>query len=454
MLLAEGHVVYYGAANQVITWFSMLGFQMPYGVNVADFLLDLAQGEVEGGDLSRLAITAGSSTEQMGEQQQQQQSASELQHLPHVLHSGETAPGMPASRLSGPAAIRALYSSYKTFKQKHKEGFDASAQQLKDLQLALDPPLTRRQKAAAVEAAAAGTDPAAGLHKRLGGNSATSSNSLFGRGLHKAGSFLGLTDAQGAANQQGKGINSTADPHGDSSDMFSDDSESDDEYGSKEAGFSKRISRIWSQSASMLTIMGNGAAAGDASGAGCLDITVQKLGVVDRGGANYSTQWQVLLKRSIKVKRFESLSSQRFLQGVVVAVITGLFWWQRGRGNSLLAASDIVGLLFFELLFPAFTAMFTALFTFPNDYRMLLKERASGMHRVSAFYLASACSDLPMDCAYPVMFVIIIYFMGGLRLTAGAFLANVACLVLNVLVAQSLGLYLGEKGGHGGWQLE
>jgi hypothetical protein len=79
------------------------------------------------------------------------------------------------------------------------------------------------------------------------------------------------------------------------------------------------------------------------------------------------------------VKRFESLSGQRFLQGVVVAVVTGLFWWQRGKGNTLLAASDVVGLLFFELLFPSFTALFSALFTFPNDYRMLLKERASGM---------------------------------------------------------------------------
>jgi hypothetical protein len=80
-----------------------------------------------------------------------------------------------------------------------------------------------------------------------------------------------------------------------------------------------------------------------------------------------------------QVKRFESLSSQRFLQGIIVAIITGLFWWQRGTGGSLLAASDVVGLLFFELLFPAFTALFTSLFTFPNDYRMLLKERASGM---------------------------------------------------------------------------
>lgn len=48
-----------------------------------------------------------------------------------------------------------------------------------------------------------------------------------------------------------------------------------------------------------------------------------------------------------------------------------------------------------------------------------------------------------MDCALPCLFVIIIYFMGGLRLTAGAFFANLFGLVLNVLVAQSLGLLLG-----------
>lgn len=62
---------------------------------------------------------------------------------------------------------------------------------------------------------------------------------------------------------------------------------------------------------------------------------------------------------------------------------------------------------------------------------------------MSAFYLSSALSDLPMDCALPCLFVIIIYFMGGLRLTAAAFFANLFGLVLNVLTAQSLGLLLG-----------
>lgn len=39
------------------------------------------------------------------------------------------------------------------------------------------------------------------------------------------------------------------------------------------------------------------------------------------------------------------------------------------------------GLLFFELIFLSFRTMFTAIFTFPGEQRMMLKERASGMYR-------------------------------------------------------------------------
>ena len=45
----------------------------------------------------------------------------------------------------------------------------------------------------------------------------------------------------------------------------------------------------------------------------------------------------------------------------------------------------------------------------------LLKERASGMYQLSAFYFARVSSDLPMDMAIPSIFVILIYFVGGLR---------------------------------------
>lgn len=46
--------------------------------------------------------------------------------------------------------------------------------------------------------------------------------------------------------------------------------------------------------------------------------------------------------------------------------LAGLFWWQQGRGDTVLSAQNSNGLIFFELLFLAFRSMFVALFTFPR----------------------------------------------------------------------------------------
>lgn len=62
---------------------------------------------------------------------------------------------------------------------------------------------------------------------------------------------------------------------------------------------------------------------------------------------------------------------------------------------------------------------------------------------MSAFYASTVAADLPMDTALPALFCVVIYLMGGLRLTAGAFFANVFAMVLVTLTAQSWGLLLG-----------
>ena len=46
------------------------------------------------------------------------------------------------------------------------------------------------------------------------------------------------------------------------------------------------------------------------------------------------------------------------------------------------------------------------------------------MYRLSAFYFARTASDLPMELSLPAGYLIIAYFMGGLRRDAGAFFAN------------------------------
>jgi hypothetical protein len=38
--------MYYGSAEQAVDWFDLMGYTLPYRVNAADFLLDLASGDV------------------------------------------------------------------------------------------------------------------------------------------------------------------------------------------------------------------------------------------------------------------------------------------------------------------------------------------------------------------------------------------------------------------------
>ena len=103
--------------------------------------------------------------------------------------------------------------------------------------------------------------------------------------------------------------------------------------------------------------------------------------VDDRWGANYATQIRVLFQRSIRTRRFDSFSFNDILMMISIAVLAGLFWLQMAQDSTLVAARNTMGLLFFELLFLSFHAMFSALFTFPQEQRMMLKERASGMYR-------------------------------------------------------------------------
>jgi hypothetical protein len=42
----QGHALYYGRAQLADDYFEMLGYRLPHRVNVADFILDLASGDV------------------------------------------------------------------------------------------------------------------------------------------------------------------------------------------------------------------------------------------------------------------------------------------------------------------------------------------------------------------------------------------------------------------------
>ena len=86
----------------------------------------------------------------------------------------------------------------------------------------------------------------------------------------------------------------------------------------------------------------------------------------------------------------------------------------RGTHGGVRAVTDTSGLMFFELLFLNFLTLFTSLFTFPDERAITVKERQSGMYRVSAYFVCRAFQEVhfptgtlrrlslkPLESSYP-----------------------------------------------------
>ncbi|KAE8680149.1 ABC transporter G family member 9 [Hibiscus syriacus] len=155
-----------------------------------------------------------------------------------------------------------------------------------------------------------------------------------------------------------------------------------------------------------------------------------------------TTWWQqftVLLQRGLKERKHESFSIFNTAEGLAVAVLLGLLWWQSGIAH----LQYQIGFLFFISGFWGMFPLYQAIFTFPQEHLMLEKERSSGMYRLSSYFMSRIVSDLPMELILPTVFITISYWMTGLKPTAGNFLHTLLALLLCVLVSQGLGLAIG-----------
>ncbi|KAM0026847.1 putative ABC transporter, AAA+ ATPase domain, ABC-2 type transporter [Helianthus debilis subsp. tardiflorus] len=150
-------------------------------------------------------------------------------------------------------------------------------------------------------------------------------------------------------------------------------------------------------------------------------------------------QFKVLVLRGVRERRFESFNRLRIFQVLSVAILGGLLWWHTPTSH----IGDRIAMLFFFSVFWGFYPLYNAVFTFPQERRMLVKERSSGMYRLSSYFLARTIGDLPLELALPTAFTFIFYWMGGLKPDPTTFVLSLLAVLYTVLVAQSLGLAIG-----------
>jgi ABC-type multidrug transport system ATPase subunit len=186
--------------------------------------------------------------------------------------------------------------------------------------------------------------------------------------------------------------------------------------------------------------------------------TEARLPLMDYGAAftdekKWSTSWwhqfMILSIRSSKQQRGETVSWIEIGNILAITTVVAGLWWQTAVDANENRIKDLQGYVFFTSVFWGFWPMFNALTTFPSERSVLVKERASGCYRLSAYFAAKTCSDVPLYTLMPTIYAVITFHCLGLHhgykdvaATLSNLLVFIVVLLLNVLTAQSFGLFI------------
>lgn len=130
-----------------------------------------------------------------------------------------------------------------------------------------------------------------------------------------------------------------------------------------------------------------------------------------------------------------------FGQNLVLLIIIGFAFFRLSDDQG--GALARIGALFIIPVNASFAVLFPILAIFPLQRNIMLRERSAGTYRISSFYLSKILTEVPNQVFQRIIFYLVVYWMVGLRQTAGAFFIWLGINLLQVATAIGLGLVIG-----------
>nr|BBC77941.1 ABC transporter Scarlet [Thermobia domestica] len=152
------------------------------------------------------------------------------------------------------------------------------------------------------------------------------------------------------------------------------------------------------------------------------------------------TQLYWLTNRSFKqVLRDPSVQALRIIQKMVIALIAGLCYV--GTTLNQEGIQSIQGALFIFVTENTFSPMYSVLNTFPEEKALFTRERSSGLYGTGAYYLSKVFAMLPGLILEPFLFVVIAYWLVGLKEAAQAFFLTAVIVILTMNISTACGYF-------------
>ncbi|CAF1311437.1 unnamed protein product [Didymodactylos carnosus] len=157
----------------------------------------------------------------------------------------------------------------------------------------------------------------------------------------------------------------------------------------------------------------------------------------------FFAQFRVLYRRSNQLTGKQQFTKLNIIQALALAIVVGLCWLRMGFTES--SVPDRTSFVFFIMTFWPFHTLMGGLMSFPFERSVINKERASGSYRLSAYFMAKSVSEAPLKLVLPTAFLIIAYWMANINPFFPVFLGFLVFELLAILVAESIGLFIGAS---------
>jgi len=168
---------------------------------------------------------------------------------------------------------------------------------------------------------------------------------------------------------------------------------------------------------------------------------------VDHGESKYTTSWwtqfYTLTHRALIKSKSTVMSPINLLKTVAIGIVVGfVFLGQTYTENDVF---NIYSYFFFTMVFWVMSGMFEALFGFPQERVIILKERATASYRLSAYFMSCTVADLPVFLFMPCIYMVISYWMIVPTLGFDIFIAIIGISFLAVMTGQAMGFFIGAS---------
>nr|AAQ23526.1 RH66336p [Drosophila melanogaster] len=159
-----------------------------------------------------------------------------------------------------------------------------------------------------------------------------------------------------------------------------------------------------------------------------------------RGVAWYKRFHVVWLRASLTLLRDPTIQWLRFIQKIAMAFIIGACFAGTTEPSQL-GVQAVQGALFIMISENTYHPMYSVLNLFPQGFPLFMRETRSGLYSTGQYYAANILALLPGMIIEPLIFVIICYWLTGLRSTFYAFGVTAMCVVLVMNVATACGCF-------------